>query len=282
MKKRINLPGIISKILAYAVLVLFAIIALGPVLYAVSTAFSGVNDIYKASYKWYFHPITFYSFKTIFKQYDLVRGFFNTLLYVIPPIGVGMFTSALAAFSFAKLEFPGKRIVFYAMLGTIVLPGVITLIPSYVMFSKFYHWNNTPLPLILPGMCGSVMTMFFIYQFFLTLPGELNDAARVDGMNWFGIFLKIILPLSKAVLITQIILSFAGAYNDYLGPLLYVGTVEKYKTLQLIIATINTSQYVRHTYTMAGAVASMLPVFILFAFTQKYFVDGIVMTGLKG
>lgn len=267
---------------SYLVLVIMVIIIAVPMLYAVSTSLSGVNEIYRSSYKWYWHELTFESYTAIFTQYNMFRGFLNTLCYIIPPIAVGMFSSALAAFSFARLQFPGKYIAFYAMLSTIVLPGVITLIPSYVLFSEFYGWINTPLPLIIPGMAGSVMTMFFIYQYFRTLPQELDDAARIDGMGWFGVFLRVALPLSKPVIVTQVILSFTGSYNDYLGPLLYVGTVEKYKTLQLIIATINTSQYVRHTYTMAGAVASMIPLFILFIFAQRYFVDGIVMTGIKG
>ncbi len=277
-----NALSVVGKVLSYIVLVLMAIVTLVPILYAVSVSLSGVNSIYFSSYKWYWHEITFENYEYIFTNYNLFRGLLNTLCYTLPPILVGMFTSALAAYSFARLDFPGKNVVFYAMLSTVVLPGVITLIPSYVMMVKFYHWNNTPLPLIIPGMFGSVMTMFFVYQFFRTLPKELDEAARIDGMGWFGVFVKIALPLSKSVLITQLLLSFAGAYNDYLGPLLYVGTVEKYKTLQLIISTINTSQYVRHTYTMAGSVAAMLPMFVLFAFCQKYFVDGIALTGIKG
>lgn len=274
--------SIIGKVLSYLVLALMVVITIVPILYAISVSLSGVNSIYLSKYKWYWHEITFENYEYIFTNYDLVRGLINTLCYTIPPIAVGMFSSALAAYSFARFDFPGKKAVFFGMLSTVVLPGVITLIPSYVMMAKFYHWTNTPLPLIIPGMFGSVMTMFFVYQFFRTLPKELDEAARIDGMGWFGIFVKIVLPLSKAVLVTQILLSFAGAYNDYLGPLMYVGTVEKYKTLQLIISTINTSQYVRHTYTMAGSVAAMLPIFVLFAFAQKYFVDGIVLTGIKG
>lgn len=274
--------SVLGKVLKYLILAIMTVITVFPILYAISISLSGVNSIYLAKYKWYWHTITFENYEFIFENYNLIRGLINTLCYTIPPIAVGMFTSALAAYSFARLEFPGKKIVFFSMLSTVVLPGVITLIPSYVMMAKFYHWTNTPLPLIIPGMFGSVMTMFFIYQFFRTLPKELDEAARIDGMGWFGVFVKIVLPLSKSVLVTQILLSFAGAYNDYLGPLMYVGTVEKYKTLQLIISTINTSQYVRHTYTMAGSVAAMLPMFVLFAFAQKYFVDGIVLTGIKG
>ncbi len=274
--------SVIGKCLSYLVLAIMVVITIVPILYAISVSLSGVNSIYLSKYKWYWHEITFENYEYIFENYNLIRGLINTLCYTIPPIAVGMFSSALAAYSFARFEFPGKKAVFFSMLSTVVLPGVITLIPSYVMMAKFYHWTGTPLPLIIPGMFGSVMTMFFVYQFFRTLPKELDEAARIDGMGWFGIFVKIVLPLSKSVLITQILLSFAGAYNDYLGPLMYVGTVEKYKTLQLIISTINTSQYVRHTYTMAGSVAAMLPIFVLFAFAQKYFVDGIVLTGIKG
>ena len=206
----------------------------------------------------------------------------NSILYIVAPLFVGVFTSAMAAFGFARLRFPGKTAMFFTLLSTVLLPGVITMIPSYILYATVYNWTNTPLPLIIPGMFGAAMTMFLIRQYFLTLPKELEEAAQLDGMGWWGIFLKIALPLAMPVLITQIILSFNGMYNDYLGPLLYVGTVPNLRTLQLILTSIPTQGYTPYPLMMAGAIVALIPTFVLFAAAQKFFTEGIVLTGIKG
>lgn len=272
----------IFRTLAYLVLILFAVGFFIPFLFALSTSFTSEYGIYAKNYNWLWHELDFSNYGKLFAEYNIVGGFFNTLTYITPPIVVGVFTSAMAAYGFARLRFPGKNILFYVLLSTMVIPGVLTMIPSYIMYANVFHWTNTPLPLIVPGMFGSAMTMFFIRQFFLTLPKELEEAAKIDGMSWWGIFIRIALPLSVPILITQLILSFNGAYNDYLGPLIYVGTVDKYKTLQLVLATISTAHKKPYTLMMAGSVVALIPTFILYLAAQKSFVEGIITTGIKG
>lgn len=283
MVKKHRVEYILSKTLVYAILIIFAVIFFLPFLFALSTSFTEPFEIYAKDYNWLWHEIDFSNYKKLFAEYNIWGSFANSIMYIIPPIFVGVFTSAMAGFGFARLKFPGSTAMFFMLLSTMVIPGIITMIPSYILFASVYNWANTPLPIIIPGMFGSALTMFFIRQFFMNLPRDLDEAALIDGMNWWGIFTKIALPLAKPVIITQIILSFNGAYNDYLGPLLYVGTVDKYKTLQLVLSSIqNTRGTKPYTLMMAGAMVSLVPTFILYMLAQKAFIEGIVVTGIKG
>lgn len=278
------------KFVVYLILIILAYLWLVPFLFAFSTSLAyqfniaggeAVVGIYHKDYNWIWHTVTFDNYARLFSEYNILGGFANTILYMIAPLFVGVFTSAMAGYGFARLRFPGRTALFFALLSTVLIPGVITMIPSYILYATFYHWTNTPLPLIVPGCFGSAMTMFLIRQYFLGFPKELEEAAQIDGMGWWGIFVRIALPLSLPVLITQIILSFNGIYNDYLGPLLYVGTVTDLRTLQLVLKSIPTIGNTPYPLMMAGAIVALLPTFILYGFAQKFFTEGIVLTGIK-
>lgn len=270
----------IGKIVAYGFLIFTGILYLVPFLFALSTSFTKPANIY-GEFHWIPQPIDVGNYVKFFSEHNILNAFKNTILFISPPILVGVLASALAAYAFARIDFKGKNVVFYGLLATIVIPGVITMVPSYVLFAKYYHWAGTPLPIIIPGMFGSAMTMFFLNQFFKTLPKELEEAAEIDGMSKFGIFLKIILPLSIPAFITQIILSFNGCYNDYLGPLMYLGATPKLFTVQLVVQSVQTTQVHPYTLMMAAAITALIPTLVLYIFCQKYFVEGIAMTGLK-
>lgn len=283
-KKRFKPSYYLGKFFAYLTLFLTSSFFIFPFLYALGVSF---NDPTSASFDWIPRgTIDIGSYYKFFVESEangipVWRAFVNTLLYVSPPILVGVFCSALAAYGFARINFRGKNIVFYALLATMVIPGIVTMVPSFLLFQDFYKWDNTPLPLIVPGMFGSAMTMLFLYQYFRTLPKELEEAAQIDGMSRFGIFFKIILPLSFPAIITQIILSFNGAYNDYMGPLLYVNSVPSMKTMQLLIVSTQTSMGSPYPLMMAASIIGLIPTLLLYIFCQKYFVEGITMTGIK-
>lgn len=283
-KKKFKPSYYVGKVVAYGVLIFTSIIFLFPFLYALGVSF---NNPESASFDWIPHgTIDIGSYYKFFVDNSnngipVWRAFLNTMLYVSPPIIVGVFCSALAAYSFARIEFKGKQIVFYIMLATMVIPGIITMVPSFLLFQEFYHWDNSPLPLIIPGMFGSAMTMFFLNQYFRTLPRELEEAAQIDGMSRFGIFFKIILPLSFPAIITQVILSFNGCYNDYMGPLLYVNSVPSMKTIQLLIVGTQSSEGSPYPLMMAASIIGLIPTLGLYVVCQKYFVEGIAMTGMK-
>ena len=187
--------------------------------------------------------------------------------------------AALAAFAFAKLEYKSKNVLFAILLGTMMIPGTITLIPSYVIFDKI-GWVDTFLPLMIPAMLGGASCVFFLRQFYFSIPNDLMDAAKIDGLGNFGIFFSIMLPLSMPALIAQLVLAFVSSYNAYLGPLLYLQSPEKY-TLQIAL------QFFKGTYTtdwavvMAGATVSLIPTLALYLFGQKYFIEGIATSGMK-
>lgn len=271
----------VANIFSYIFLTVFAILIILPFLFALSTSFTMRNGIYDLPFKWIPQPFTFDNYSDVFARVDIVRSFLNTFMYIIPPVFIGMLSSAMAAFVFSKLKFPGHRVIFYLMLSTMLIPGIITLIPSYIMFTNVYKWLNTPLPLIIPGLFGGVGTMFFLVQFMRGLPNELNEAATIDGANHAVIFFRIILPLSIPALIPQIVLSFTGAYNDYMGPLLYVGTTKELWTIQLSMANLQSSYNSSYTLMMAGAMIALIPTLIIFIFSQRFLVEGITITGLK-
>ena len=218
----------------------------------------------------------------VLKETTILQAFCNTILYLILPLGVGVITSAMASYALSRLEWKGREFVFSILFATVMIPGVVTLIPSYVMFAKVYNWVNTPLPLIIPGMFGGVMVMFYLRQFMLGLPKELEEAALIDGMNRGGIFFAIILPLCKPALIAQVVLSFSGFYNDLMGPLMYINTKPDLYTVQLVINTLNTSYAKQEEQVLAACFLALLPTFVLFVAAQKYFIEGIAVTGIKG
>jgi len=279
IKKRLKPSFYVGKFFSYLILSLLGIIIIFPFLFALSTSFTSSDNIY--NFQWIPQPIDVGNYVQFFSENNVFQALGLTFAYVIPVVFVGTFMSMLAAYAFARIKFKGSKIAYYAILATVVVPSIITLVPSYILFTNVYHWTGTPLPLIIPGMFGGALTMFFLTQYFKTLPKELEEAAQIDGMSRVGIFLKIIIPLSIPAIITQIILSFNGCYNDYLGPLLYLGGNEELYTIQLLVASIQTASSKPYTLMMAAAITALIPTFILYIFCQKYFVEGIAMTGLK-
>lgn len=279
--KKSSQGRIIGKIIAYLILTIFALIFIFPFVYAFIVSVTTSENFY--DFKWIPDPFTFENYVQFFKENDIVMAFVRTMLYIAAPVFVGTFSAALAGYATARIDFKGHNVVFFCLLAVTVIPGVITLMPSYVMFnSPVYSWGLPLFPLIVPGIFGGCGTMFFLHQYFKTLPRELEEAAEIDGMRKFGIFMKIILPLSTPAIITQIILGINACYNDFLNPLLYVGTQENYFTVQLLLYFLGSGSIKNYPLLMAGSIVAMLPSLILYIFAQRFFTEGIVMTGIKG
>jgi multiple sugar transport system permease protein len=223
----------------------------------------------------------FSNYRAVFEETVMLKSFVNTFTYIIPPVLVGTFMSALCAYGFARLQFPGKKILFSAMLGTLMIPNIIILVPAYVMFANFYKWLGTALPIIVPGMFGSTVMMFFMLQYIRTLPTEMEEAAMIDGMGRGGIIVTIVFPMMVPAFIAQAALSFSGAYNDYLTPLLYLGGDPDLYTVQLAINQMNSAYAVELEKLLAACVVALIPTFVLFILAQKFFSEGITLTGLK-
>lgn len=254
----------IAALLTYLILTTGAIIMLLPLLWMLSTALKEKEAAFLLPPRWIPNPIKWTNFIDVFKKGPIFSGFKNSLIVAITVISVGTFTSSLAAFSFAKLKFPGRDKIFLMLLGTIMIPYPVVMIPQFVMFSKI-HWTDTLLPLIVPGMFGNVMMIFFLKQNMTSISDSLIDAAKIDGCGYFKMYYKIILPLVKHAVATQIILWFVGIWNDYLAPLIYLNSPEK-MTIQVVIASFNSFYAIQNDYPliMAASLISMLPIIMVF------------------
>jgi ABC-type glycerol-3-phosphate transport system permease component len=208
----------------------------------------------------------------------------NTFLILILNEIAILGSASLCAYGFARIEFPGKNFWFGVVLSTMMLPGIVLMIPTFVIFSRI-HWVNTFLPLTVPAFFGGgAFNIFLLRQFFRSLPGELADAARVDGCSEFGIYSRIMLPLAKPALATVAVFSFIGAWNDYMGPLLYLSKDPNKYTVALGLAMFRSAFLGRTRWDLLMAASTMMiiPIIIIFFLAQRYFIQGIAVSGLKG
>ena len=220
-------------------------------------------------------------FTTKLAGVSIMRGLFKTLWIYLPGIIVGLYTSAMAAFSFAKIKFPFKGAMFSILLSTIMLPNSMATIAQVLLYDSL-GWMNTPYPLMIPAMFGGIGAVFFMRQFFLTIPEDLVNAAKIDGLGYFGVFNRIILPMSGSILLAQFILTFIGAYNDYMGPLMFCQSSSMY-TLQVALAMFAGPYAQNWPLRMAGAVVGMAPLIILYVSCQKFIRKGLsVSASIKG
>lgn len=286
IKKTHSFTYYLSKTLSYFFLILFAIIIIVPFLIAIITSITPENNILENGFQWFTGIVDVEYYLTLLTTNDygnIFQCLGNTILYILPTILIGTFCSCLSAYAFARIKFKGKNIVFYLMLSTMVIPGIIITFPSYLLFIQVYKVNKwfSLFPIIVPGMFGSVGSMFFLKQYFETLPKDLEEAAEMDGMNRFSMFLRIILPLSIPAIITQLLLGFNGLYNDYLTPLLYIGGDTTKYTMQLFVKGLSPAKNPSYPLIMAGGLLALIPTFIIYLSGQKFFVEGITMTGIK-
>lgn len=280
MSRKRKYSETMNKTFAYVFLIVGALIMTVPFLWMLSTSLKEPGLVFEMPPRWIPENIVWDNYKVVVMESDLLGGFMNTMAVTLPPTAVGLFASAIAAYAFARMDFPGKNLFFMALLATMMIPGIVLMVPSFVLY-KYLGWIDSWKPLMIPGMFGAAGTVFFLRQFFKTIPSELEDAAKMDGLSPFGIFMRIIVPLSKPALATQAIFGFLGGYNDYMGPLIYLNSPEKY-TLQLVLATFQDAYNAEWTLIMAGSVLALIPTVILFFFAQRYFIEGIALTGMKG
>jgi multiple sugar transport system permease protein len=220
------------------------------------------------------------NYKTVVTTVPFAQGVINTLIVTMVGLIGGLFTTSLSAYAFAKLRFPGRESLFYLLLGTMMIPGVVTMLPTFILFRQA-GWINTFRPLIVPALFGGAWGIFLMRQQFKTIPNELEDAARMDGCNPFQTYAKIIMPLSKPTVATLAIFGFMGGWNDFMGPLIYLNDPNKF-TLQLLLASFSSFYSTKTNLLMAGAVLSLIPVLTLFFAAQRYFIQGITLSGIKG
>ncbi|HEY3474859.1 MAG TPA: carbohydrate ABC transporter permease [Anaerolineales bacterium] len=270
----------ISKIGFYLVLILFALFFLLPLLWMVSTAFKPFVEW--LSPNWIPANPTLENFQSIFNDRSLpvVNWFFNSLLIASLFTALILILDSLAGYAYARLEFPGKNLLFGLMLATLVMPGIMFLIPNYLTVARL-GWIGDIQGVIAPGLSG-VFGVFFMRQFFQSLPKELEEAAYIDGASVWRTFVSVILPLSKGPIITLGIITFLTSWNDFLWPLLILGGDRQDLTLPVGLATLQGQYTFDYGKLMAGALILTVPVLILYSIFQRYIIRSISMTGIKG
>ncbi|MBE5827267.1 MAG: carbohydrate ABC transporter permease [Butyrivibrio sp.] len=271
----------VLNIVIFILLFLFALTMVFPLVYMVATSFMTKNQILSGTLTIIPDPILIGKYSEVLKKGQFISGIINTVKVEVPVLLIGGFTSSLAAFAFAKMEFRGKNALFLALLATIMIPFAVVMIPQYVLFTKL-GWTNSLAPLIIPGCFGNVSMIFFLRQNLYSIPSDLMDAAKIDGCNYFGIYWKIFLPLMKGALGTQLMLWFMGIWNDYLAPTIFLRS-EKQWTLQVVIRSFNHYYAIQSDYAliMAASVIAMLPTLLLFFAFQRVIIESIAISGIK-
>lgn len=271
----------INRGLLHAILILFVITSVLPFIWMVSTSFKMSGAIFIMPPQWIPTEPTMENYNNLFEYIPFARQFLNTLFVCVVIVCGQLFFSSMGGYAFARLDFPGRETIFLMYLGTMMVPGVVTLIPTYMIMREL-HWVNTYAALIGPFVLGSAFATFLMRQYMMTIPKELEEAARIDGAGYFGIFFRIMLPLTRPALTTLAIFAFVFFWNDFLWPLVVINS-DKMKTLQVGIASLAQSYFgTDWGALMAGATLSVMPLVIAFFFAQRQFIEGISVTGLKG
>ncbi|MCS7222790.1 MAG: carbohydrate ABC transporter permease [Anaerolineae bacterium] len=266
----------------WVVLLVGAFIMALPFFWLVSSSLKLEQRVFQFPPQWIPDPVRFENYieALTYKPFHLYVK--NTLIIVILNEIAVLWSASFCAYGFARIQFPGRDFWFGVVLATMMVPYFVLMVPTFVIFSRL-QWIDTFLPLTVPAFFGGgAFNIFLLRQFFRTIPAELADAARIDGCSEFGIYARIMLPLAKPALTTVAIFTFLGGWNDFIGPLLYLNSPEKF-TVSIGLATFRSAMYTpRWNLMMAASAAMVLPVILVFFLAQRYFVQGIVMSGLKG
>lgn len=268
------------RILSHLILLFGSIFFVVPLIFMVSTSLKALRQIAKFPPELIPNPVIWLNYPDVFLYAPMHWYFVNTMIIVIPAVIGAIITSSLAAYAFARLRAPGRDFIFMIVLSTMMLPTIVTMIPTYILFAKL-GWVGTFKPLTIPALAGSAFFVFLMRQFFMTIPRELEEAALIDGCSRTRIFINIILPLARPVLATVTIFAFMGSWNEYIGPLIYLGNKDQY-TLSLGLQVFVQQNRAEWGLMMAASTMMVSPVILLFFLAQKHFVQGITLTGIKG
>lgn len=287
-RKRVTVSPmhVLNRGLLYVVAALASLMFMVPFLWALSSSLKDPSELRMFPPEWIPSAIRWFNYFEVFQLKPFGIWASNTVIITVLAVIGTVISSALAGYAFARFRFPGRNLLFIITLSVMMLPAEVTLIPQYLMFSKL-GWLNTWLPLIVPAFFGAAGGPFFIFllrQFFQTIPTELDEAAKIDGANYPTIFWQILLPLSRPVLATVAIISFIAQWNSFLFPLIILNDESKFPLsigLRAFQMQPDNARPTEHLL-MAAAVMMTLPTVILFFAAQRYFVRGIVMTGIKG
>ena len=271
-----------AKLLTLVLLCLGAVLIMVPFYWMISTALKDPGLVYAYPPQWIPDPVRYQNFSDAASLVPIWTFARNSAIIVVGVMIGTLLSCSLAAYGFARLRAPGRNVIFFILLATLMLPSTVTLVPTYIGFNRL-GWINSFAPLIVPAFFGSPFYIFLLRQFYLTIPRDLEESARLDGASSFRIWWNIILPLSKPVLATVAVFTFFATYNDFFGPLIYLNDRSK-QTVAVALSYFTGSPTVgpQMHLLMAMATLAIVPSLLMFLLAQRYFVQSIVTTGLKG
>jgi multiple sugar transport system permease protein len=278
---------IVELVSVYTALLLGLAIVLVPLYWMVTTSLKTGTALFLLPPQLVPDPIRWQNYVEVWQLVPLAQYFLNSAFITLLAMGGEIFTCALVAYGFARFRFPGRSILFAIMLGTMMLPGVITMIPSFIIWARWLDRYDTFSPITVGALFAwGPAYIFLLRQFFLTIPREIEEAAIIDGANLMRIFFRVMLPLVKPALLAMAVLSFVGNWNNFLSPLIYLSTPGKFPLplglYQFNKALAGGSEAPKWNMMMAMAVLMTIPVVILYFRTQKYFIEGITVGAVKG
>ncbi|MCE7984241.1 MAG: carbohydrate ABC transporter permease [Caldilinea sp. CFX5] len=272
---------VLGRVLLYVALIFFTILFISPFLWLISNSLKDAAHAFDSS--WLPQPVEWSNYRRIFAEVPLLLMARNSVIVAVLGVTAVVVSSSMIAYALARLRFPGSNVVFLLVLATMMLPGAVTMVPVYLIWKQL-HLVNTLYPLWLGNLFGSSFYIFMLRQFFLGIPQEIIDAARVDGASYYRIYGQMMLPLVRPALLSVAIFEFQAKWNDFMGPLIYVQN-PRLRTLplglQIFVEHLGYGQF-RWELLFAASVVVTLPMVILFAVAQKQFIQGIATTGLKG
>ena len=276
-----------TEFVKYFVLIVLAISFMLPFYWMASSALKNDSQVFTVPPVWIPNPAFWNNYWDAWTIYDFNRYMFNTVVKHSLPVAIGtVISSAIVAYGFARLRWPGRDTLFYVCLATMMIPYAVTMVPLFITF-KHLGWVNTYRPLVVPAFFGNPFFIFMLRQFFMTIPQELSDAARIDGASEFGILFRIIVPLARPAFAVVILLQIVSTWNDYLGPLIYLNKQEQYtlalgiENLRRTMASVGAAP-LAYPYLMAVSTVATVPILIAFFLAQRTFIEGISLTGMKG
>ncbi len=299
----------VKKTGIYAFLILLGVTMVLPFIWMVSTSLKVPGDVFTYPPEWIPSPIEFGNYIKAWLAVPFGRGYVNSIIVAVATTLGQVFTCSMAAFAFARLQFPGRDKLFFGYLATMMIPGDVTMIPVFILLKKLPEWLNTVFSpvnqwwsqdmylfgeffvgkpigidsyfaLIAPGLFTAYGT-FMLRQFFMNIPRDLEDAAKIDGCSLFGIYWRVILPLSKAALATLITFTFMGSWKSFIWPLIVTNSIEL-KVLPVMLQAFQGSYNTEWTLLMAGNIIMLMPIILVFIFNQRFFVEGIQLGAVKG
>lgn len=270
---------LVNKIISYGVLLLGSVIMLVPFIWMVLTSFKTYAETVKIPIQWLPSVWNLDNYREVLLKLDFIRYYGNTILVTVLTLVLMMFVGSLSAFAFARMNFPFKNVIFYALLTVFMVPAQMTMIPKYLIISSF-GWVDSLKALVIPNLF-SVYTMFMLRQFFTAIPQELEDAGKIDGCSYFRLYWNIELPLCRSSFVAMTVLNVLWCWNDLLWPLIATSS-DKMRVLSVAMATLQGQHGTEYHLLMAAGVMAIIPMIIIYVFGQRYFIEGIAFTGVKG